>query len=84
MTATTASPSFGRRNSTSDNLAEHGDLVCGLLVVIESDPDTFTTPPVLLVHEASLKSLNSMILNPGDMVSRSYLAVLLLGDRSRQ
>ena len=85
MDATAASPSFGGRNSSSDDLPEHLHLVCGLLVVIESDPATFTTPPMKVsVHEASPGLLNPTILNPGDGVSPSYPVVLLLGDRSRR
>ena len=84
MDATAASPSFGGRNSASDDLAERGCLVCGLLVVIESDLGAFTTPPVLSMHETSSESMNSINSNPGHMVSLSYLVVLPLGDRSRQ
>ena len=85
MDATTASPGFGDRNSASDDLVEHGCLVCGLLVDIESDPGVFTTPPVLSVHEASSESLNSAILNLGLWYLRpisycSYLAIIV-GDR---
>ena len=87
MDAIGASPSLDGRNSASDDLVdnvEYCGLICGLLVVIESDPGIFTTPPVLSVHEASSESLNSTILNPGHMVPPPYLVVLLLGDRSRQ
>jgi hypothetical protein len=84
MDATAASPSFGGRDPASDDLTEHGCLVCGMLVVIESDPGAFTTPPILSVHEASSESLNSINSNPGHMVSLSYLVVLLLDDRSRE
>jgi hypothetical protein len=86
MDAIAASPSLDGRNSASDDLAdnvEHCGLICGLLVVIESDPGIFTTPPVLSVHERSSESLNSTTLNPENMVPPSYLVVPLPGDRSR-
>ena len=64
MAATAASPNLHGRNSASDDLGdnvEHGGLVYGLLVMIESDPGIFTTPPLLSVRGASSESLNPKI-----------------------
>ena len=64
MAATATSPNLRGRNSAPDDLGdnvEHGGLICGLLVIIESDPGTFTTPPLLSVREASSESLNPKV-----------------------